>query len=59
VSGAVRAGPATRPATNPKIVSLDKQIAEAIADLDSPDGAVRERGDAEVDQYRAAGVEVA
>src|SRR6267142_551979 len=43
VSGAVRAAPATRPATNPKLVSRDKQIGEAIADLDSADGGAREK----------------
>ena len=35
----VRAGPAT----NPTIAALDKQIAQLIAQLDSPDAAVRER----------------
>jgi hypothetical protein len=37
------AGPTTRPATNPALVSLDKQIAQTILELDSPDGAVREK----------------
>jgi len=36
------AGPATRPATNPA-AALDKQIAEAIVQLDSPIAAVREK----------------
>jgi hypothetical protein len=37
------AAPATRPATNPSIAALDKQILELIAVLDSPDAAVREK----------------
>jgi hypothetical protein len=37
------AAPATRPSTNPTAAALDKQIAEAIIQLDSPDSATREK----------------
>src|SRR5258706_7301477 len=38
-----RAGPATRPTTNPKLAELDRQIAAAILELDSADGGAREK----------------
>ncbi len=42
------AGAATRPATNPAAAALDREIATLIAQLDSPDAALREKATAKL-----------